>query len=419
MVDLMNGFPPDLKQQVTFANWRTPPFNKWAFHHVREIVPSANIANDPEAVWQLNTIAQEMTELRIPGVGDQQLSWHEFLEQTHSDGLVILHQGNLIYETYANGLTEYTPHILMSVSKSLLGLLSGILAGQGVIDPAGQVTDYVPELAKTAYAGSMVQHLLDMRAGVQFNEDYLATSGPLVEYRKATNWDPLEQGEAVSDLRSFYQALTAADGKHGQRFHYVSPNTDLLAWIIERAAGQRFNELLSQYLWQPLGAERNAYITVDRLGAPRPAGGICVTVRDLARLGQLLIQDGQRGNRQIIPTFWIEDMLHTGSAQAWAEGSFVEYFPGLPIRYRSQWYVLDDAAPLLFGLGIHGQNLFVDQANAIVIAKVSSQPLPLDPELNSLMMRAVAAIRCHLTQHTGGAASQQAREGHKSPCQAD
>jgi hypothetical protein len=99
------------------------------------------------------------------------------------------------------------------------------------------VTDYIPELAKTAYAGSMVQHLLDMRAGVEFNEDYLATSGPLVEYRKATNWDPLEQGEAVSDLRSFYQALTAADGEHGQRFHYVSPNTDLLAWIIERAAG--------------------------------------------------------------------------------------------------------------------------------------------------------------------------------------
>lgn len=127
-----------------------------------------------------------------------------------------------------------------------------------------------------------------------------------------------------------------------------------------------------------------------------------MTVRDLARLGQLLIQDGQRGNHQIIPTFWIEDMLHAGSAQAWAEGSFVEYFPGLPIRYRSQWYVLDDAAPLLFGLGIHGQNLFVDQANAIVIAKVSSQPLPLDPELNSLTMRAVVAIRCYLTQHSGG-----------------
>lgn len=264
-LDLTNGFPPDPKQPVTLANWRTPPFNKWAFHHVREIVPSANIASDPEAAWQLNTIAQEMTELRIPGVGDRQLSWHEFLEQTHSDGLVVLHQGNLVYETYANGLTEYTPHILMSVSKSLLGLLFGILAGQGVIDPAGQVTDYVPELATTAYAGSMVQHLLDMRAGVEFNEDYLATSGPLVEYRKATNWDPLQQGEAVSDLRSFYQALTATDGKHGHRSHYVSPNTDLLAWIIERAAGQRFNELLSQHLWQPLAAERDAYITVERL----------------------------------------------------------------------------------------------------------------------------------------------------------
>ena len=398
MNDLMQGFPPDPKHQVTLANWRTPPFNVWAFHHVQEIVPSADIANDPDAVWKLESVAQDLTKLRIPGIGDEQISWSDFLQQTHTDGLVVLHQGKLIYETYANGLTAHTPHILMSVSKSLLGLLAGILAAEDIIDPSGQVIGYLPELGETAYAGSTLRNLLDMRAGIQFNENYLGTSGPIIEYRKATNWDPLEKGETEPDLRSFYQQLQQKDGEHGQRFHYVSPNTDLLAWIIERAAGKRLSDLMSHYLWQPMGAQRSGYITVDRLGAPRAGGGICVTASDLARLGQLLIQDGRRGDRQIIPSSWIQDLWQSGDAQAWNQGSFTAYFPGLPVRYRSQWYVLDETYPLLFGLGIHGQNLFVDRTNAIVIAKVSSQPSPLAPELISLTLRAVTEIQRRLTQ---------------------
>ena len=101
------------------------------------------------------------------------------------------------------------------------------------------------------------------------DEDYTATSGPIVEYRKATNWHPLGPGECPSDLRSFYQGSRAPEGKHGGRFHYVSPNTDLLGWVIERATGQRFADLMSRYVWKPMGAQHSAYITVDRLGAPR------------------------------------------------------------------------------------------------------------------------------------------------------
>ncbi len=398
MTDLMKGFPPDPKQQVTLANWRRPPFHVWAFQHVREIVPAADIANDPDAVWKLESVAQDLTEVRIPGTRDEPMTWSDFLQQTHTDGLVVLHQGKLVHETYANGLTAHTPHILMSVSKSLLGLLAGILSAEGIIDPSGQVIDYLPALGETAYAGSTLRNLLDMRAGIQFNEDYLGSSGPIIEYRKATNWDPLEKGDTVPDLRSFYQTLTDREGEHGQRFHYVSPNTDLLAWIIEHAAGKRLSDLMSQHLWQPLGAHRSGYITVDRLGAPRAGGGICVTTSDLARLGQLLIQDGRRGDRQIIPSAWIQDMWQSGDAEAWNQGSFAAYFPGSQIRYRSQWYVLDENDPLLFGLGIHGQNLFVDRKNEIVIAKVSSQPVPLTSGLISLTMRSVAAIRQHLLQ---------------------
>jgi CubicO group peptidase (beta-lactamase class C family) len=141
---------------------------------------------------------------------------------------------------------------------------------------------------------------------------------------------------------------------------------------------------MSEHLWKQIGAEHGAYITVDRLGAPRAAGGVCVTLRDLARVGQFMIQR---------PSPWIDDIESKGDAKAWAAGDLAQYFPGLPLRYRSQWYVLEGAAPLLFGYGIHGQFLFVDRTNQIVIAKLSSQALPMDTARIALTLRVVSEIR--------------------------
>lgn len=382
--DLMQGFPAAPESQVTLANWRTPPFNRWAFHHVREIVASADIPNAPEAVAALPQSLVDPAVLSSVG----ETSFEDFLAATDTDGIVILRHGQLVFEQYANGMDVVTPHILMSVSKSLLGLMAGILVEDGVLDPAVPVTEYVPEVGATAYRGATIRQLLDMRVGVAFDEDYLATSGPIIEYRKAQNWNPPEPGAPPSDLRSFYNSMTAEDGPHGDRFHYVSPNTDLLGWVIERASGMRYADLVSERLWRPMGAERSAYITVDRLGAPRCAGGVCTTVRDLARLGQLLVE----GGRGIVPSDWIDDLIAGGDADAWARGDFAELFRHAPMRYRSKWYVEDGKAPLLFGFGVHGQHLFVDRVNGIVVAKVSSQALPIDEERAALTIGTVKRI---------------------------
>jgi CubicO group peptidase (beta-lactamase class C family) len=397
MADLMNGFPPSPHSQVTLANWRTAPFNRWAFQHVREIVPSADIPHDPSNVLSLPTAFMNADKLRIPDAQGAEITLEEFMQRASTDALVVLYDGRILIERYANGMGPRTPHILMSVSKSLLGLLTGILVAQGRIDPDELVTAVVPEVAGTAYEGASIRHLLDMRTGVAFDEDYMATSGPIVEYRKSTNWNPLGPGESPSDLRSFYRSLRASDGHHGGRFHYVSPNTDLLGWVVERASGQRFADLMSDCLWKPMRAESSAYITVDRLGAPRCAGGICATARDLARVGQLLVDDGVCGGTQIIPSAWIDDTTLNGSKEAWAAGVFASFFPGRRMHYRNKWYVDADEAPLLFGLGIHGQYLFVDRRNRIVIAIMSSQALPLDATMISLTMRAVAEVRRALT----------------------
>lgn len=366
-MDIMKGFPPPPQARATLANWRMHPFSSWAFHHVREIVPTAEIANDPVNVWNLppgDPLADD-TALR------------EAIGQTKTDALVVLKDGHIAHEIYRHGMTAFDPHILMSVSKSMLGLLAGCLVRTGHFGPEDLLTDHVPELAATAYAGATVRDALDMRVGVAFDEDYSALAGPIVTYRKAANWNPAEPGDAEVDLRSFQGHLTETDGAHGGRFHYVSPVTDLLAWVFERATGKGYADLMSEHLWQPLGAERAAYVTVDRIGGARAAGGMCVTARDLARVGQLMLQSGRRDGHQILPEDWLIDIATNGDTQAWRTGDFAEKFGGIDMCYRSKWYVHRGKEPLIHGLGIHGQYLFIDPVRNLSIAWMSSEADPI------------------------------------------
>ena len=169
---MMDRFPPPPEAQVTLANWRTAPFNRWAFSHVRELIPSAEIANNPASVRPLPE-----TSAALPGF-DRMAG--------NCDALLALHRGRIVAERYAEGMSAGTPHILMSVSKSMLGLLAGILAESGRLDTEAPVTDYVPEVRDTAYRGATVRHLLDMRVGILFDEDYMAADGPIIAYRRAT-----------------------------------------------------------------------------------------------------------------------------------------------------------------------------------------------------------------------------------------
>jgi len=393
VTEMMGGFPPRDDALVTLANWRLAPFNQWAFHHVREIVPTADIPNDPAYMRDLPEQPLDPGEVRITAPDGRRLSFDAFLQETSTDGIVAIHRGRIVLERYAHGMNAETPHILMSVSKSMLGLLAGVLADKGILDVERPATDFVPELATTAYNGVTVRQLLDMRAGVAFGEDYLATSGPIISYRKATNWNPLAPGDTPIDLRSFFQELTEPDGPHGGRFHYISPNTDLLGWVIERAANRRYADLMSELIWRPMGAYRSASITVDRLGAPRSSGGLCTTTRDLALVG-LLIADGGAGNgRQIVPRAWVEDILRNGDEEAWRQGPFVDYFRGAAMHYRANWYVRRGRAPLVIASGIHGQCLFVDSERQLIVAKLASHPSPLNADQLALSMAAMEALR--------------------------
>ena len=383
MTELMNAFPAPPEGQVTLANWRTSPFNHWAFHHVREIVPSAEIANAPEAALPLPAgEALEMPE-----------GYDAFLSDTGVDALVVLHKGRLVHETYRNGMGPHDPHILMSVSKSMLGLLAGVLVGRGVLDVDRAVEHYLPELEGSGFEGATIRQLLDMRVGVEFNEDYEVTSGPIIQYRKSTLWNPLEPGEVAMDLRTFLASLKDRDGPHGGPFGYKSPCTDLLGWVIERAAGRRYADLFSELIFQPMGAERPGYITVDRFGAPRCAGGMCMTARDLARIGHLVAERGAG----IVPEAWIDDIMTGGDPEAWAKGNFAADFGPEEMHYRAKWYVYRTRGPVLYCVGIHGQNLAVDPANGIVLARFGSLPTAAAMPSDLATVELFEQIRARLT----------------------
>jgi CubicO group peptidase (beta-lactamase class C family) len=324
MTGIMEGFPPEQQKRVTLANWRNHPYSEWAFSHVRELIPTADIPNTPEGVRALGTALEDLSHVNVT----DGMSLAQYLDATWTDGYLVLQDGAIVHEAYRNALVPMRQHILMSVSKSMLGVLAGILAHKGKLDLAAPVTLYVPEVRGTAWNKATVQNVLDMRAGIDFNEDYEITSGPIIEYRKATGWNPLGEGEQPSDLRSFFSTLTESDGPHEGRFHYVSPNTDLAAWIIERATGTRYADLMSEHLWQPMGAGSPAYITVDRFGAPRAAGGMCVTLRDLARVGQLIADGGMAGTTQVIAPEWIEDTLTGGDRTGLERRRLRRLFPG-------------------------------------------------------------------------------------------
>jgi CubicO group peptidase (beta-lactamase class C family) len=164
---LMEGFPPAPDTQVTLENWRSPPFSRWGFQHVRELIPSADIPNDPSNVRELPFAAVDMAGLHIE-IDGCAISLDEFLNETNTDGIVILHRGSVVLARYANDMNAETPHILMSISKSILGLLAGVLVARGVLESERAVTDAIPELKGTAYVGATIRQLLDMRTGIAF-----------------------------------------------------------------------------------------------------------------------------------------------------------------------------------------------------------------------------------------------------------
>ncbi len=369
------------------SNWRTTPFSRWAFQNVRALIPSDNIATKKSRplAEDIQSLPQSLSLENGASVDLQKL-----LVTSETDSLLILHQGKVVSRWQAPHTDVSRPHIVFSISKSITAMLAGILVEQNIINVDKPVLHYLPGTRGSAYADAALRNLLDMNVALGFTEEYLNPDGDYFRYRNATCWNPVDQTASPETLELFLYSLGKADYEHGQVFNYKSPNTDLLGLVLERAAGISYADLLSTLIWQPMGATGEAYVTVDRGLLARGAGGICVTLEDLARFGELLLNHGAVGDVQIIPEFWIADTRMAGNESAWQRGDFTTLLP--TGCYRNLCYQLRDKDNCFMGLGIHGQWLFINPTTNVVIAKLSSQTLPVDESLDLRVLQTLQAL---------------------------
>jgi CubicO group peptidase (beta-lactamase class C family) len=408
---LMSGFPPAAESRVTLANWQDPPYNRWSFQHLRELIPTQRISRGP-GPWR--DLAQKGASPALDDIAVYRLAGHtstfaEVIAETWTDAVLVLHDGQMVLEQYLNGMTEETPHLLMSVTKSVVGCITGVLVEQGLLDPEKQASTYVPEIVGSGYDGATVRDLLNMRTGVTFREEYTNQDAEVRVMERYMGWRP---GEEPDGLRGMYFYLTklGTDTDHGGPFVYRSADTDMLGWVCERAATARMADLISLLIWQPLGAEFDAEITCDGLGSAIHDGGMSARARDLARFGQLLLDDGFVHDTSVVPERWLHQAraLDPDIRGAFAASNSESVLTGG--WYRNQfWFVPGQLGDLQLCLGIHGQMVLVDRATRTVSVKMSSWPSAQDTAALIDTIRAFVAAGRHLAGFTGSADERSVR----------
>jgi len=357
-------YPDAAAGEPTLDSWQEPPHNRWAFAHLGEMVPSAAVSRRPvnapgHALARLGAIAAQLPDLE------------QRLEQTYTDAFLVLRGTEVVAEYYRAGFAPDDRHLLMSVSKSLCGTVVGALVDEGRIDPAQPVTEYVPELAGSVYDGPSVLQVLDMQISIDYNEDYVDPASEVQTHGRSAGWRTRRHGDPA-DTYEFLTTLRG-DGSTGE-FQYCSANTDVLAWIVERVTGLRYVEALSTYLWAKLDADRDATITVDQTGFGFANGGVSCTARDLARVGRMMLDGGVAPGGRVVSQGWVESVLAGGSREAMPDEGFTSAFP--EGSYTRQWWCTGNERGNVSGIGIHGQNLWLDPRTDSVIVKLSSWPDP-------------------------------------------
>ena len=395
-MDPMTGFPPPEEALVTLSTWQEPASIHWSFQHMREIIPSQPIPGPDGPPTPLEPGGDiDLSRIQLKRLsGDQSTAAH-VIDETWTDALLVLHDGRVLIERYYGGCTPATPHLLMSMSKSIVGCVAGILVDRGDLDPAAQVQKYVPEVASSGYGDATVRDLLDMRTGVLFRETYEDPEAEIRVMERSMGWRPWHEGDPLGAYA--YLATLKREEPHGGTFTYRSADTDMLGWVCERAADTRMADLVSTLLWQPMGAEAPAEITCDAVGSAIHDGGISAVARDVARFGRLLLDDGRAGDRQVVPASWLDDAWNRPDdvREAFAKSDNEPVLPGG--WYRNQfWFVHTEHSDALVCLGIHGQMIYVNRRTGLVGVKLSSWPAAQDTPSLVDTLRTFRAIGTHL-----------------------
>lgn len=366
---------------ISLGNWLAAPYAKWSFQHVEDFVPTAVISRGSGPVAQLPVAEVPLGDIPVAGNGGVATTVGAVMLATATDGWAVAHRGSMVAEEYLDGMQPQTRHLLFSVSKSLVAAVVGVLHDTGAIELDASVTKFVPALADSGYDGATVRHLLDMRSGIAFSENYDDPAAEIHRLDQAMGWAPRTGADAPATLHDFLLTLRRKS-PHGGPFEYRSCETDVLGWICEVAGTRRMPELMSELLWSRIGAQRDATIGIDAAGTGLFDGGINACLADMIRFGSLFLRDGvSLTGHQVVPTAWIADTLQGGpdSRQAFAANPDNNEMPGG--MYRNQMWFPYPGSSVVLCLGMCGQMIYVDRAAEMVAAKLSTQAHSHEPHM--------------------------------------
>ena len=393
----MVGSPPPPERQLRFddGSYFQFPALRWSVAHFRQLMPTLNISRGLGApVPLVRALRADLDRVQFtPLGGASPMTWAQSLAANYTDGIVVLHQGRIVYERYFGALDESGQHAAMSVTKSVTGTLGAMLVAEGRLDENRRVSDYVPELASSAFGDATVRQVLDMTTGLQYSEDYADPKAEVWAFSQAGS--PLPKPKDYAGPRSYHEYLQTVrpEGEHGAAFAYKTVNSDALGWIIARATGRNVAELLSERIWSRIGAEQDAYITVDSTGTPFAGGGLNTGLRDLARFGELLRNHGRFQGQQIIARAVVDDIRRGGDRAAFARAGYA-LLPGW--SYRNMWWVTHQADGAFMARGVHGQRIYVNPGAAVVIVRYASHPVASNSANDPVTLPAFDAIARHL-----------------------
>ena len=360
----------DRPTNLTLESFQFGPVNRWTFSHMREIIPTVNIPRDTNRFLMLNNSDDLVADFSVEFQGRKQsideIAVHQFI-----DGLLIIKDGEIVVEKYYGHLTQDRPHLMNSVSKSIIGLVAGKLAAQGVIDLEKPVSHYVAALAKSGYGPDSLQTLLDMRDGSDYTETYADFTTTFRLQDCAIGWTDADYcpKNGPIGLYEFLPTVGREKSKLGT-FSYRSGSTNVIGWVLEAVTKQPLAELISEHIWQPMGAEFDANITVDEGGFVLADHGISATLRDLGRMGLLVLNDGKAFGNEVIPSKFIQDIRGQQGDPKWPYPGLGGYKP----YYRSFWWGEGNPGGDISGYGIHGQFVRVVPEAGLVITMYSTWP---------------------------------------------
>lgn len=386
----MKDFPPEGAQRVDRGNSYQYPQMRWALQHLRELQPTRNIRRGTGPASPLVADPRPLGGLAFEDDKGQPITVDQWLERTYTDAIVVLHRGRVVYERYDNQMRPWTPHLLFSVTKSFTGLMAAQLVHDGTIDDQALVTKYVPELAGSAWGDMKVREVMDMTGAVRFREVYTDPTAEIFGYSWASGILPRPPGyQGPATIYDFLKTLKK-EGQHGEGFVYRTVHSEVLGWIVSRATGRHWADLMSEGLWQKLGMEEDAHVMVDSVGTPLQGAGLNATARDLARVGEMLRLGGTYNGQKVFDRAVIEDTVRGGDREKFKFQGLQAARPGY--SYRNQWWVLHNADGAWEASGIHGQMLHINPQAEMVVVKLSSHPVASAAFTHALTLKAWAAL---------------------------